>query len=231
LHILLVEDDPKLGPLIQYKLSQDYHTVEWVADAELAMEYLRQTHYDLYILDWMMPKKSGLVLCEEIRASNDWTPILMLTARDAIDDRVTGLTRGADDYLVKPFAFEELFARIHALSRRIPVAQNQEQSCEYAGIRLNRQSHEVWRDEKLLNLTKKEFQLLEFFLRHPEKVLTREQIINYVWGLDAMITPNAVDAAIKLLRKKVDDGFAQKLIHNVRGVGYRLYEAEEHERV
>lgn len=155
----------------------------------------------------------------------------MLTARDAIDDRVTGLTRGADDYLVKPFAFEELFARIHALSRRIPVAQNQEQSCEYAGIRLNRQSHEVWRDEKLLNLTKKEFQLLEFFLRHPEKVLTREQIINYVWGLDAMITPNAVDAAIKLLRKKVDDGFAQKLIHNVRGVGYRLYEAEEHERV
>lgn len=231
MHILLVEDDPKLGPLIQYKLSQDYHTVEWVADAELAMEYLRQTHYDLYILDWMMPKKSGLVLCEEIRASNDWTPILMLTARDAIDDRVTGLTRGADDYLVKPFAFEELFARIHALSRRIPVAQNQEQSCEYAGIRLNRQSHEVWRDEKLLNLTKKEFQLLEFFLRHPEKVLTREQIINYVWGLDAMITPNAVDAAIKLLRKKVDDGFAQKLIHNVRGVGYRLYEAEEHERV
>ncbi|WP_411503133.1 response regulator transcription factor [Brevibacillus centrosporus] len=231
MHILLVEDDPKLGPLIQYKLSQDYHTVEWVADAELAMEYLRQTHYDLYILDWMMPKKSGLVLCEEIRASHDWTPILMLTARDAIDDRVTGLTRGADDYLVKPFAFEELFARIHALSRRIPVAQNQEQSCEYAGIRLNRQSHEVWRDEKLLNLTKKEFQLLEFFLRHPEKVLTREQIINYVWGLDAMITPNAVDAAIKLLRKKVDDGFAQKLIHNVRGVGYRLYEAEEHERV
>ncbi|MED1953079.1 response regulator transcription factor [Brevibacillus centrosporus] len=231
MHILLVEDDPKLGPLIQYKLSQDYHTVEWVAEAELAMEYLRQTHYDLYILDWMMPKKSGLVLCEEIRASHDWTPILMLTARDAIDDRVTGLTRGADDYLVKPFAFEELFARIHALSRRIPVAQNQEQSCEYAGIRLNRQSHEVWRDEKLLNLTKKEFQLLEFFLRHPEKVLTREQIINYVWGLDAMITPNAVDAAIKLLRKKVDDGFAQKLIHNVRGVGYRLYEAEEHERV
>ncbi|MED4910429.1 response regulator transcription factor [Brevibacillus centrosporus] len=231
MHILLVEDDPKLGPLIQYKLSQDYHTVEWVADAELAMEYLRQTHYDLYILDWMMPQKSGLVLCEEIRASHDWTPILMLTARDAIDDRVTGLTRGADDYLVKPFAFEELFARIHALSRRIPVAQNQEQSCEYAGIRLNRQSHEVWRDEKLLNLTKKEFQLLEFFLRHPEKVLTREQIINYVWGLDAMITPNAVDAAIKLLRKKVDDGFAQKLIHNVRGVGYRLYEAEEHERV
>ncbi|GED30541.1 response regulator transcription factor [Brevibacillus centrosporus] len=231
MHILLVEDDPKLGPLIQYKLSQDYHTVEWVADAELAMEYLRQTHYDLYILDWMMPKKSGLVLCEEIRASHDWTPILMLTARDAIDDRVTGLTRGADDYLVKPFAFEELFARIHALSRRIPVAQNQEQSCEYAGIRLYRQSHEVWRDEKLLNLTKKEFQLLEFFLRHPEKVLTREQIINYVWGLDAMITPNAVDAAIKLLRKKVDDGFAQKLIHNVRGVGYRLYEAEEHERV
>ncbi|MFJ9500087.1 response regulator transcription factor [Brevibacillus centrosporus] len=231
MHILLVEDDPKLGPLIQYKLSQEYHTVEWVADAELAMEYLRQTHYDLYILDWMMPKKSGLVLCEEIRASHDWTPILMLTARDAIDDRVTGLTRGADDYLVKPFAFEELFARIHALSRRIPVAQNQEQSCEYAGIRLNRQSHEVWRDEKLLNLTKKEFQLLEFFLRHPEKVLTREQIINYVWGLDAMITPNAVDAAIKLLRKKVDDGFAQKLIHNVRGVGYRLYEAEEHERV
>lgn len=231
MHILLVEDDIKLGPLIQYKLSQDYHTVEWVADAELAMEYLMQTHYDLYILDWMMPKKSGLVLCEEIRASHDWTPILMLTARDAIDDRVTGLTRGADDYLVKPFAFEELFARIHALSRRTPVAQNQEQSCEYAGIRLNRQSHEVWRDEKLLNLTKKEFQLLEFFLRQPEKVLTREQIINYVWGLDAMITPNAVDAAIKLLRKKVDDGFAQKLIHNVRGVGYRLYEAEEHERV
>ncbi|QRG68058.1 response regulator transcription factor [Brevibacillus choshinensis] len=231
MHILLVEDDPKLGPLIQYKLSQDYHTVEWVADAELAMEYLQQTHYDLYILDWMMPKKSGLMLCEEIRARNDRTPILMLTARDSIDDRVAGLTIGADDYLVKPFAFEELFARIHALARRIPVALHQEQSCEYAGIRLDRQTHEVWRDERLLNLTKKEFQLLEFFLRHPEKVLTREQIINYVWGLDAMITPNAVDAAIKLLRKKVDDGFTQKLIHNVRGVGYRLYEAEEHERV
>ncbi|KQL43517.1 regulator [Brevibacillus choshinensis] len=231
MHILLVEDDPKLGPLIQYKLNQGYHTVEWVADPELVMDYLQQAHYDLYILDWMMPKKSGLMLCEEIRASNDQTPILMLTARDAIDDRVTGLTRGADDYLIKPFAFEELFARIHALTRRIPVAINQEKTCEYAGITLDRQTHEVYREGQLLTLTKKEFQLLEFFLRNAEKVLTREQILNYVWGLDATITPNAVDAAIKLLRKKVDDGFPNKLIHNVRGIGYRLFLSEENESV
>ncbi|WP_312113399.1 response regulator transcription factor [Brevibacillus reuszeri] len=231
MHILLVEDDPKLGPLIQYKLSQEYHTVEWVSDPELAMEYVQQTHYDLYILDWMMPKKSGLKLCEEIRASNDQTPILMLTARDAIDDRVTGLNRGADDYLVKPFAFEELFARIHALTRRIPVFMNQEQTCEYAGITLNRLTYEVYREGQLLPLTKKEFQLLDFFLRHAEKVLNRDQIVNYVWGVDATITPNAVDAAIKLLRKKVVDGFPHKLIHNVRGVGYRLYVAGENECV
>jgi len=231
LHILLVEDDPKLGPLIQYKLNQEYHTVEWVPDSELALDYVRQTHYDLYILDWMMPKKSGLMLCEEIRASNDQTPILMLTARDAIDDRVAGLTKGADDYLIKPFAFEELFARIHALGRRIPAGLNQEQTCEYAGLVLHRQTHEVRRDGQLLALTKKEFQLLEFFLRNAEKVLTREQMINYVWGLDAIITPNAVDAAIKLLRKKVDDGFSSKLIHNVRGVGYRLYLPKENECV
>lgn len=231
MHILLVEDDPKLGPLLQYKLNQEYHTVTWVSESELAMEYVQESHYDLYILDWMMPKKSGLMLCEEIRASNDQTPILMLTARDAIDDRVTGLTRGADDYLIKPFAFEELFARIHALTRRIPVAINQEQTCQYAGITLDWQTHEVYREGQLLTLTKKEFQLLDFFLRHAEKVLTRDQIVNYVWGLDATITRNAVDAAIKLLRKKVDDGFSHKLIHNVRGVGYRLYVAGENERV
>ncbi len=231
MHILIVEDDPKLGPLLQYKLEQEYHTVEWVSDPELVFDYLRQAKYDLYILDWMMPKKSGIALCEEIRARNDRTPILMLTARDAIADRVKGLNCGADDYLVKPFAFEELFARIHALARRNPADFFQEQTYEYDGLLLDLQTHEVYRDGKLLALTKREFQLLEFFMRHPEKVLTREQIINHVWGLDAAITPNAVDATIKLLRKKVDDGFPHKLIHSVRGVGYRLLRQKENKRV
>ncbi|MGD8191436.1 response regulator transcription factor [Brevibacillus ginsengisoli] len=231
MHILLVEDDPKLGPLLQYKLSQEMHTVDWVTDPELVDDYLRQAKYDLYILDWMMPRKSGIALCEEIRAKNDHTPILMLTARDAVDDRITGLNSGADDYLIKPFAFGELFARVNALARRSPITVFQEPKYEYAGIALNPHTHEVSRDGEILLLTKKEFQLLEFFLRHAEKVLTREQILNSVWGLDASITPNAVDAAIKLLRKKVDDGFQQKLIHNVRGIGYRLLNQEENERV
>ncbi|NGQ95913.1 response regulator transcription factor [Brevibacillus sp. SYP-B805] len=231
MHILLIEDDSKLGALVQYKLSREYHTVDWVSDPELVDDYLKKSRYDLYILDWMMPRKSGLEICKELRSRNDATPILMLTARDAVPDRVLGLNSGADDYLVKPFAFEELFARIHALGRRNRLPDYHEDVYTVGGITLNTLTHEVTREGVPIALTKKEFQLLAFMMRHAGRTISREQLLDHVWGVDAAITPNAVDAAIKLLRKKVDDGFAQKLIHNVRGFGYRLSCQEENDHV
>lgn len=231
MHILLIEDDLKLGPLLHYKLSQEYHTVDWVSDTDLVEEYLQKSSYDLYILDWMMPKKSGLQICEELRKRKVATPVLMLTARDSVSDRVMGLNTGADDYLIKPFAFEELFARINALGRRTNLAVFQDEIYTFGDLTVNTQTHEVKRGAVPLSLTKKEFQLMLFLVRHAEQILSRDQILDQVWGVDTSITPNAIDAAIKLLRKKVDHGFEHKLIHSIRGIGYRLSYSQENSHV
>ncbi|WP_310832089.1 response regulator transcription factor [Paenibacillus pedocola] len=221
MHILLVEDDAKLGYMIQYKLTSAGHRTEWARTSEEAELFFSTTEFDLYILDWMLPGKTGLELCRQQRGLNDNTAILMLTARGEIEDRVSGLLTGADDYMIKPFAFEELLARITSLDRR---KQTRGYTLKYAvsGLRLNPDTQEAEREGVPLTLTKREFQLLEFFARHPNVVLSRERILNSVWGSEANVTLNAVDAVIKLLRKKVDDPFSVKLIRSVHGRGYRL---------
>ena len=225
MHILLVEDDANLGMLVQYKLNKEFHNVEWTQDVETAQQYINLGSYDLYILDWMLPSKSGLDFCRELRQKQDKTPILMLTARDAVSDRVEGLNSGADDYLIKPFAFEELLARIHALGRRNETGWTDEELV-VGNLRINLQTHHVQRGKTDIVLTRREFQLLSYLMKNSGIVLSREQIIDMVWGLDAAVTPNAVDASIKLLRKKMDDPFTNKMIRSVRGLGYRLTKGE-----
>jgi DNA-binding response OmpR family regulator len=221
MRILLVEDDAKLGFLIEYKLKHEGHQVDWARNSDEAESFFAPGAFDLYILDWMLPGKTGLELCKERREQKDRTAILMLTARDAVEDRVKGLMDGADDYLVKPFAFEELFARMTALDRRKQTS-GYEEGCSSKSLNLNLQTQEVRRDGSLIYLTKREFQLLSFLMRNPEEVLSRERILNYVWGTEADVTLNAVDATVRLLRKKIDDPYVNKVIQSVHGRGYRF---------
>jgi DNA-binding response OmpR family regulator len=222
MNILLVEDDPKLGKLIQYKLNKEGFRVEWALDADAADIFIQRDTFDIFLLDWMIPKKNGIKFCKELRASRNLTPILILTAKDAVSDRVMGLNAGADDYLVKPFAFEELIARLQALYRRKETNWNGELLDLGEALQIRKSTMEVFRSGALLTLTRKEFHLLVFMAEHPDQVLSREQLQNRVWGIDSEITLNAVDATIKLLRKKVDDPFQDKMIQSVRGMGYRL---------
>ncbi|WP_424768418.1 response regulator transcription factor [Paenibacillus sp. sgz302251] len=221
MHILLVEDDTKLGFMIEYKLGSEGHQVDWAQNAEEAEAFLSAGGYDIYILDWMLPGKSGLDLCREWRDRQDKTAILMLTARDAVQDRVNGLIQGADDYLIKPFAFEELFARIFALDRR-KRANGYDEAYSLSGLMLNPVKQEVTRNGIPIYLTKRELHLLAYMMRNPGEVLSRERILNYVWGSGTEVTLNAVDATVKLLRKKVDEPFEFKMVQSVHGRGYRL---------
>jgi DNA-binding response OmpR family regulator len=222
MNILLVEDDRKLGRLIQFKLNKEGFKVEWALDADEADMFIQRETFDIFILDWMMPKKNGIEFCKELRAAKNLTPILMLTAKDAVSDKVMGLNAGADDYLVKPFSFEELIARLQALHRRRETNWNGELLDLGEPLQIWKSTMKVVRSGVELTLTRKEFQLLVFMAEHPGQVLSREQLQNRVWGMYAEITLNAVDATIKLLRKKVDDPFQDKMIQSVRGMGYRL---------
>jgi DNA-binding response OmpR family regulator len=224
MQILLVEDDEKLGALVEYKLKQAFHTVDWVTDGESALSYMEVGQYDLYLLDWMLPGVTGVDLCQRRRAVGDGTPILILTARDAVADRVKGLKQGADDYLVKPFAVDELLARIEALGRR-RGAPWQGEELQVGDLVLRKGDHTVARAGEPIILTRKEFQLLAYLMEHPGQILSRDQIINAVWGL-AEVTPNAVDAMIRLLRKKIDEPFEAKYIYTYRGVGYAVRAGE-----
>jgi DNA-binding response OmpR family regulator len=222
MHILLVEDDVKLGELIQYKLRKATVPSGMGIKCGKCTRFIERTTFDIYILDWMIPHKTGIELCKEIRMKKNRTPVLMLTARDSITDRVQGLNAGADDYLVKPFAFEELIARLHALYRRKET--NWEADTKKFGdtLVIDHSTYEVSRNGVSIPLSRREFQLLSFMSQHPKQILSREQLIDRVWGIDAEITLNTVDATIKLLRKKMDDPFSDKIIQNVRGLGYRL---------
>jgi DNA-binding response OmpR family regulator len=226
MRILIIEDDKKLGFMVHYKLTQQLHNVDWVKNAEEAEAYIAIDSYDIYIMDWMMPGESGLQLCTDLRKKNDKTAILMLTARDEVNDRIKGLMLGVDDYMVKPFVFEELYARIFALDRRKqPISYEGEYV--FGSIRLNPLTHIVTRKGINIPLTKKEFQLLTYFMRHAGAVLSREQILNNVWGNGATVTLNAVDTAVKLLRKKMVYPLGPEMILNVHGLGYRLAIIEE----
>ena len=224
-HILLVEDDPKLSKFIASELSLDGYQVTVANNGIDGLAIVRDQHPDLLILDWMLPGISGLDICLRLRKTGIQVPIIMLTAKDEIPDRVAGLNAGADDYLVKPFSIEELLARIQARLRRMSpeVADN----LQFADLTLNRLTREVYRAHQKIELTAKEFDLLEFMLRHPHQVLTREQILESVWGYDFMGESNIIEVYIRALRIKLEASNLKRLLHTVRGVGYVLRDQVE----
>ncbi|MBP2656463.1 MAG: two component transcriptional regulator, winged helix family [Firmicutes bacterium] len=225
MHILLAEDDRRLGNLVHKLLLKQGMQVDWVVDGEEALHYILNNSYEVIILDWMMPEKSGLEICQQLRLSQYQGGILMFTAKDAVDDLVQGLEAGADDYLVKPFEFKELLARIRSVARRSKVTLKDD-IIKAAGLELNRLSKSAKRGTRELNLTSREFQLLEILADNCGRVLPREVLLDQVWGWDNAISPNNLDAFIRLLRKKVTQPGEPELIHNIRGVGYKLEERD-----
>ncbi|MEB3102191.1 response regulator transcription factor [Ferviditalea candida] len=224
MRILLAEDDLKLGKLIVHMLKKQSHAADWVTDGREVADYADAGDYDLLILDWMLPGKDGVTICKELREAGYDKGILMLTARDALQDRVEGLDAGADDYLMKPFEFEELFARIRSLSRRVQMPLS-ESIIEIPPYTLNVNELTLYRSGEAVSLTVREFQLMETLMRRRGKVIPREALVSQIWGLDAEVTSNSLDALIKLLRKKLEpDPHIQ--IQNVRGVGYKLEVAD-----
>jgi two-component system response regulator MprA len=222
--ILVVDDEPAVRDALDRALRASGYGVATAVDGAEGLDRLVSERPDLVVLDILMPRLDGLEACRRLRASGDRTPVLMLTARDAVGDRVEGLDAGADDYLVKPFALDELLARIRALVRRsIPNAD--EKPLEFAGLRLDPVTHEVHRDGRLIELTRTEYLLLELFLLNPRRVLTREVIFDRVWGYDFGPTSNALEVYVGYLRRKTEAGNEPRLIHTIRGVGYVLKES------
>ncbi|WP_391208465.1 response regulator transcription factor [Psychrobacillus sp. L4] len=220
--ILLAEDDHRLGKLLEHMLKRkEGYTVEWYTNGREAYEYATESHYDVLILDWMLPELDGITVCQRLRQNGYIGAILILTAKDDVMDRVKGLDSGADDYLTKPFEFEELFARIRVLSRR-NYAPIQDDVVIFGNLTLDRTKHTLHRNGIEISLTPKEFQLLDLLIRNKGKVLTREVILDRVWGYNADVTSNSVDAYIRLLRKKVDEKGEKTIICNIRGVGYSV---------
>ena len=219
--LLLAEDDAKLGRLLVHKLKKEFHQVDWVLDGQSALDYAMAEVYDVVILDWMMPELTGEEVCTALRKEGCGVSILMLTARDSVDDRIVGLDSGADDYVVKPFDFNELFARIRALARR-SVKTFQEDIIRVGSLELNRTAHSLQVFEEHVLLTYKEYQLLEFLMANAGRVLTREQLIDRIWGFDADVSNNNLDALVKLTRKKLKDAKADKAIQSIRNVGYQI---------
>lgn len=220
MHILLVEDEKKVASFIQRGLEAEHYAVDVVHDGETGLACIFDGDYDLLILDVMLPKRNGLSVLRELRQRKLTVPVLMLTARDTVTDKVTGLDCGADDYLTKPFAFEELLARVRALLRRGTPAPTS--VLAFADLRLDLVTRQVTRAGKRIDLTAKEFALLDFFLRQPGRVLSRSLIAQHVWGVDFDTFTNVIDVYVNYLRKKIDADFEPKLLHTVRGVGYVL---------
>lgn len=221
MHILVVEDEKRLANLVRRALEEEGHVVDVSYDGAEALEMAEGTDYDLLVLDLMLPHVDGIELCRRLRSAGKDTRILMLTARDAVEDRVLGLESGADDYLVKPFSFAELLARVKALSRRQVQAQT-EQELHSGDLVLDLARHEARRGERVIELTAKEFQLLEYLMRNSGRVLTRTQILDHVWGYNFDSFSNVVDIYVHYLRNKIDRDFPEPLIKTVRGVGYTL---------
>ncbi len=221
----MVDDEPALREALQSSLEFEGYEIGLAEDGAGALDTLAREPYDLVLLDVMMPRVDGLTACRRLRAAGNHVPVLMLTARDAVGDRVSGLDAGADDYLVKPFELDELFARVRALLRRgarqMPDAEP-DGALAYGGLRMDTTTREVTRDGRPLELTRTEYLLLELFLAHPRQVLTREQILSDVWGFDFEPSSNSLDVYIMYLRRKTEAGGAPRLIHTVRGVGYVL---------
>src|SRR5947209_13488881 len=220
--VLVVDDEPAVRRALERALKLESYDVALAEDGEEALDVLARQPADAVVLDVMMPRLDGLEVCRRMRRAGDRTPILMLTARDAVDDRVSGLDAGADDYLVKPFALRELQARVRALLRRSGEEPGEAEILRYGDLALDPVAHEVRRGERLIELSKTEFLLLELFLRHPRQVLTRSTIFENVWGYDFGPTSNALGVYMGYLRRKTEAGGEPRLLHTVRGVGYVL---------
>jgi two-component system response regulator MprA len=218
--VLVVDDDPAVRSAIARALRVDYEVGEAVDGADALAQH-SSTPADAIVLDLLMPEIGGLDVCRSLRHRGDPVPVLVVTARDAVDDRVEGLDAGADDYLVKPFAVEELRARVRALLRRTGAGND---AVQFADVTLDVATREVYRGERRLQLTRTEFNLLELFMRNPRQVLTRSQIYERVWGYDFGATSNALWVYIGYLRRKLEEGGEPRLLHTVRGVGYALRE-------
>lgn len=221
--VLIVDDDPKLLKMLQRTLVYENLSVLTAANGLQALDVLKTKKPDLMIVDWLMPEMDGITLIQRLREEEDRTMILMLTARDAIENRVDGLESGADDYLVKPFAPSELVARVHALLRRTE-SQEESKAVSFADVSLDPVSHQASRNGRDLALTLTEFNLLHLFLLHPRQVLERDQLLSKVWGYDFNGDDNVIEVYIGYLRKKMEEKGEPRLIHTVRGVGYVLRE-------
>ncbi|MGB3264840.1 MAG: two-component system response regulator RppA [Microcoleus sp.] len=231
MRVLLVEDEPDLGKAIDRTLKQEKYIVDWAQDGNEAWEYLDShwAQYTLAIFDWLLPGLSGIELLQKLREKNCFLPVLMLTAKDRMEDKVAGLDAGADDYLVKPFGMAELLARLRALQRRSP--QIQPQQLQIGNLILDCGNRTVCHLDKngknlIISLTNKEFQLLEYFMKHPSQIVTTDQIRNQLWDASADTFSNVVAAQVRLLRRKLESVGCANLIETVHGVGYRMKRGE-----
>lgn len=222
-HILLVEDEVKLARFVELELTSEGYQVSVAHDGMTGLTLARETELDLAILDWMLPGLTGIELCRRLRATGSKVPVILLTAREDISDRVAGLDAGADDYVVKPFSIEELLARIRAHLRR---TQDEETDLvQFEDLSLNRRTREVFRSQRAIDLTVKEFDLLDYLLSHPRQVFTRDQILEHVWGYDFVGDSNIIEVYVRYLRLKLEEQGESRLIQTVRGVGYTLRES------
>ncbi|MFE3449573.1 response regulator transcription factor [Nonomuraea sp. NPDC059194] len=221
--LLVVDDEPALREALQSSLEFEGYQVATVADGQAALDELARESYDAVLLDVMMPRLDGLTACRRLRAGGNHVPVLMLTARDAVGDRVSGLDAGADDYLVKPFELDELLARVRALLRRSSLGgPTAHAPLTFGDLRMDSSTREITRGGRRLDLTRTEYLLLELLLAHPRQVLTREQILTEVWGFDFEPASNSLDVYVMYLRRKLEAEGEPRLIHTVRGVGYVL---------
>jgi DNA-binding response OmpR family regulator len=221
-HILLVEDEIKLARFIELELSSEGYRVSVANDGMAGLTLARESAPELMILDWMLPGLSGIEVCRRLRATGNKVPVILLTARDEVSDRVTGLDAGADDYLVKPFSIEELLARVRAHLRRTQEVDLD--VLQFEDLSLNRRTREVFRGKRAIELTAKEFDLLDYLLSHPRQVYTRDQILERVWGYDFRGDSNIIEVYVRYLRLKLEENNEKRLIHTVRSVGYVLRE-------
>jgi two-component system, OmpR family, response regulator MprA len=219
--VLVIEDEDRIRQFLQRGLAYENYRVDVAADGPIGLALARENPPDIVILDWMLPGMDGLEVCRRLRAAGP-VPILMLTAKDAVGDRVMGLDAGADDYLVKPFAFDELLARMRALLRR--AAPSSPEVLKFADLTLDTGTRQAFRGERAIELTAKEYELLELFMRHPRQVLTREVIFDRVWGYDFGGESNIIEVYVRYLRQKTEAAGETRLVHTVRGVGYVLRE-------
>jgi DNA-binding response OmpR family regulator len=221
-HILLVEDEVKLARFLELELSSEGYRLSVAHDGIEGLTLARESSPDLAVLDWMLPGLTGVEVCRRLRATGNKMPIILLTAKDEVGDRVAGLDAGADDYVVKPFSIEELLARIRAHLRR--TQEIDADLLQFEDLSLDRRTREVFREKRGIALTAKEFDLLEYLLSHPRQVVTREQLLDKVWGYDFMGDSNIIEVYVRYLRLKLEEHNEKRLIHTVRGVGYALRE-------